>query len=106
MRLVLWLDKMGKIWDFITEKDRIEREELAEEVAEVLYKKLGKHISELNPVCEVCGNKRPIKKIIGKCVKCGKVVCKSWSTNCGQKILLSFQPNFPAGVYCKDCINK
>ena len=56
-------------------------------------------------ICDVCGNKVHMDKILGKCIKCGKIVCKS---GCGQKVLLWFplKSGFPAGVYCRDCINK
>ncbi len=92
---------MGKILDLLFSENWEQFQRVQ------LYKKLGKQMDELTSLkCDVCGNKRNIYKILGKCVRCGKIVCKSWSTNCGQKVLISFPHNFPAGIYCKECINK
>jgi hypothetical protein len=83
----------------------IEREEWEE------YKRtqseINKKLIQLTSVqCGVCGKTTPAEKILGKCIRCGKVVCKSWTRNCGQRVLLSFSANNPAGVYCKDCMGK
>ncbi len=51
-----------------------------------------------NRICDSCGKNVHINKILGKCVKCGKIVCNSKIRNCG---------NSKSGkVYCKECFIK
>lgn len=45
-----------------------------------MYNQQGPIISEPQYICDVCGRKRPVSQMIGKCSKCGCYVCSS----CGQ----------------------
>jgi hypothetical protein len=35
----------------------------------------GHIVSEPQYICDVCGKKKPVSQMAGKCVKCGKYVC-------------------------------
>ncbi|MFH0936088.1 MAG: hypothetical protein V1815_00220 [Candidatus Woesearchaeota archaeon] len=50
-------------------------------------------------ICDVCGRNVNVADILGKCVTCGKTVCKSFLRGCGKKRLFG-------SVYCKECFYK
>jgi len=51
----------------------------------------GPIISEPQYICDVCGKKKPVSQMAGKCVKCGKYVCSQCAKLKGDK------------VYCPKC---
>jgi hypothetical protein len=51
----------------------------------------GPIISEPQYICDVCGKKKPVSQMAGKCVKCGKYVCSQCAKLKGDK------------VYCPNC---
>lgn len=51
----------------------------------------GPIISEPQYICDVCGKKKPVSQMAGKCVKCGKYVCSQCAKLKGDK------------VYCQKC---
>jgi len=51
----------------------------------------GPIISEPQYICDVCGKKKPVSQMAGKCVKCGKYVCSQCAKLKGDK------------VYCEKC---
>ena len=51
----------------------------------------GPIISEPQYICDVCGKKKPVSQMAGKCVKCGKYVCSQCAKVKGDK------------VYCAKC---
>lgn len=51
----------------------------------------GPIISEPQYICDVCGKKKPVSQMAGKCVKCGKYVCSQCAKLRGDK------------VYCPNC---
>lgn len=51
----------------------------------------GPIISEPQYICDVCGKKKPVSQMAGKCVKCGKYVCSQCAQLKGDK------------VYCPKC---
>lgn len=46
----------------------------------------GPIISEPQYICDVCGKKKPVSQMAGKCVKCGKYVCSSCAKVKGDKV--------------------
>jgi len=57
-----------------------------------MYAREGPIISEPQYICDVCGKKKPVSQMAGKCVKCGKFVCSACSEMKHDKI------------YCPDCV--
>ena len=51
----------------------------------------GPIVSEPQYICDVCGKKKPVSQMAGKCVKCGKYVCSQCAKLKGDK------------VYCQGC---
>jgi hypothetical protein len=51
----------------------------------------GPIVSEPQYICDVCGKKKPVSQMAGKCVKCGKYVCSQCAKLKGDK------------VYCPNC---
>jgi hypothetical protein len=51
----------------------------------------GPIVSEPQYICDVCGKKKPVSQMAGKCVKCGKYVCSECAKLRGDK------------VYCQKC---
>lgn len=51
----------------------------------------GPIVSEPQYICDVCGKKKPVSQMAGKCVKCGKYVCSECAKLKGDK------------VYCSKC---
>jgi len=51
----------------------------------------GPIVSEPQYICDVCGKKKPVSQMAGKCVKCGKYVCSEDARLKGDK------------VYCPKC---
>ncbi|MGB9676486.1 MAG: CFI-box-CTERM domain-containing protein [Candidatus Bathyarchaeales archaeon] len=51
----------------------------------------GPIVSEPQYICDVCGKKKPVSQMAGKCVKCGKYVCSECAKLKGDK------------VYCQKC---
>ncbi|MCL6578538.1 MAG: hypothetical protein K6T73_04015 [Candidatus Bathyarchaeota archaeon] len=51
----------------------------------------GPIISEPQYICDVCGKKKPVSQMAGKCVKCGKYVCSQCAKLKGDR------------VYCAQC---
>lgn len=46
----------------------------------------GPIVSEPQYICDVCGKKKPVSQMAGKCVKCGKYVCSSCAKLKGDKV--------------------
>lgn len=46
----------------------------------------GAIISEPQYICDVCGKKKPVSQMAGKCVKCGQYVCSLCAKLKGDKI--------------------
>lgn len=46
----------------------------------------GPIISEPQYICDVCGKKKPVSQMAGKCVKCGKYVCSQCAKIKGDKV--------------------
>jgi len=46
----------------------------------------GPIISEPQYICDVCGKKKPVSQMAGKCVKCGKYVCSQCAVLSGDKV--------------------
>jgi len=46
----------------------------------------GPIISEPQYICDVCGKKKPVSQMAGKCVKCGKYVCSQDAKLKGDKV--------------------
>jgi hypothetical protein len=46
----------------------------------------GPIISEPQYICDVCGKKKPVSQMAGKCVKCGKYVCSEDARLKGDKV--------------------
>lgn len=46
----------------------------------------GAIVSEPQYICDVCGKKKPVSQMVGKCVKCGKYVCSQCAKLKGDKI--------------------
>ncbi len=51
----------------------------------------GPIVSEPQYICDVCGKKKPVSQMAGKCVKCGKYVCSQCAKLKGDR------------VYCQGC---
>lgn len=48
--------------------------------------KEGPIVTEPQYICDVCGKKKPVSQMAGKCVRCGKYVCSSCSRQKGDKV--------------------
>lgn len=46
----------------------------------------GPIISEPQYICDVCGKKKPVSQMAGKCVKCGKYVCSQCAKLKGDRV--------------------
>jgi len=46
----------------------------------------GPIVSEPQYICDVCGKKKPVSQMAGKCVKCGKYVCSQCAKLKGDKV--------------------
>jgi len=46
----------------------------------------GPIVSEPQYICDVCGKKKPVSQMAGKCVKCGKYVCTQDAKLKGDKV--------------------
>jgi hypothetical protein len=46
----------------------------------------GPIIGEPQYICDVCGKKKPVSQMAGKCVKCGKYVCSQCAKLKGDKV--------------------
>lgn len=51
-----------------------------------IMRREGAIISEAQYICDVCGKKKPVSQMAGKCVKCGKYVCSACAELKGDKI--------------------
>lgn len=54
----------------------------------------GAIVTEPQYICDVCGKKKPVSQMAGKCVKCGKYVCTQCSRLKDDK------------VYCERCAGR
>lgn len=54
----------------------------------------GAIVTEPQYICDVCGKKKPVSQMAGKCVKCGKYVCTQCSRMKEDK------------VYCEKCAGR
>jgi hypothetical protein len=46
----------------------------------------GPIVNEPQYICDVCGKKKPVSQMAGKCVKCGKYVCSQCATLRGDRV--------------------
>jgi hypothetical protein len=46
----------------------------------------GPIVSEPQYICDVCGKKKPVSQMAGKCVKCGKYVCSQCAKLKGDRV--------------------
>lgn len=46
----------------------------------------GPIIAEPQYICDVCGKKKPVSQMAGKCVKCGKYVCSQCAKLKGDRV--------------------
>jgi hypothetical protein len=46
----------------------------------------GQIVNEPQYICDVCGKKKPVSQMAGKCVKCGKYVCSQCAKLKGDKV--------------------
>lgn len=46
----------------------------------------GAIVTEPQYICDVCGKKKPVSQMAGKCVKCGKYICSECAKVKGDKI--------------------
>jgi hypothetical protein len=46
----------------------------------------GQIVNEPQYICDVCGKKKPVSQMAGKCVKCGKYVCSQCARLKGDKV--------------------
>jgi len=46
----------------------------------------GQIVNEPQYICDVCGKKKPVSQMAGKCVKCGKYVCSQCARLKGDRV--------------------
>ena len=46
----------------------------------------GQIVNEPQYICDVCGKKKPVSQMAGKCVKCGKYVCSQCAKLKGDRV--------------------